>query len=572
MSKKKQNSQKSQPVPTVENIVPKAQHNIWRWLAGILLITLIAYAPVLSDLKEFTNWDDDGYITDQPLIKSLDGESVGKMFETSSVVMLNYHPLTMLSLAIDYQRAYDDSDNTLSVAPFAATNIILHLLNTALVFILLYRLSKKRIWAAALPALLFGIHPMHVESVAWLSERKDVLYCFFFLLSCIAYLRYLDKQKYSMLALSFLLFIAACLSKAMATPLPIVLLLIDYLEKRKFTAKVWLEKLPYFAVAIWVGYLTLGIQDKAIADAEYFNFAQRVMFASYGLFMYWVKLVAPLSLSAIYPYPAAGNGLPFIFYIAPFVAIALIVLPIYLARGNKERQRETIFGIGFYLAMILLVLQFLSVGQAIMADRYSYVAYIGPLFILGLYVHDWIQTPRYKNIALGIAGAFSLVCVLLTYQRIAVWNDSKTLWADVIDKYPYEIKQEGNNTTVVKRGVKTAYKNMGDYYASRQQFDSAYVYYNVLINAGTKDAEVWSNVGNIYAIKNNLQGAIEAYTKAIVLDASNFENYLKRGLMNLRLNNCAAVIPDMDKVIQLNPSFKDAQAIKQKCQELLSKQ
>lgn len=543
-----------------EKQVQQNKPKLLQWIAVILLATLIAYLPIFSGEKEFTNWDDDGYVTDQPLIKELNSENLNILFKPSTAVILNYHPLTMISLAIDYRRGYDEDTNTLSIAPFATTSIILHLLNTTLVFIFLYRLGRKRIWLAAIAALLFGIHPMHVESVAWISERKDLLYCFFFLLSCIAYMQYLDKKKFSMLGLSFILFSASCLSKAMAVPLPLVLLLIDYLEKRKFTGKVISEKLPYFIIALLVGYNTILIQATAIGELELFNLPQRLMFAAYGFCMYLVKLLVPVNLSAFYPYPdIALGGLPAFYHIAPLAAIAILVLPVMLlVRKNPERAREVIWGAGFYILTIALVLQFVSVGRALMADRYTYVSYIGPLFIAGVFLHDFIENPKYRNMVLGIAGLFAAICIILTYSRVQVWQNSKTLWSDVIEKYPYEFSGTGNNIKLEHPGVKTAYKNMGDYYAGQKMFDSAFIYYNILAQAGTTDAEVYSNIGNIYALQNNMPAALDAFSKSIAFDSANFETYLKRGVMYAKNGRHKEAIEDMSRVIRLKPDNEDA--------------
>lgn len=531
------------------------QPKLWQWLAGILVLTLICYLPLFSGQKEFTNWDDDGYVTAQPLITSLSSENIKANFKPSTGVMLNWHPLTMLSLAIDYQRGYDEETNTLSITPFATTNLILHLLNTVLVFFFLYLLSRKKLWVGLIGALLFGIHPMHVESVAWISERKDVLYCFFFLLSCLAYLRYLETNKMQWLIACFVAFVASCLSKAMAVPLPFVLLLTDYLHRRKITAKVVIEKVPFFLLALWIGYNAVGIQSKAIGGFEHFSALQRLLFASYGFLMYWVKLLLPVHLSALYPYPVANatESLPVLFYISPLIALAIIIVPFVLLK-KRGQEREAVWGIGTYAAMIALVLQFVAVGQAIMADRYTYVSYIGPFFIIGIFLNDLLENPRRKKIALGITAVYTLMCIAFSYQRVQVWDNSKLLWADVIEKYPYETDANGK----VKPGVKTAYKNLGEWYATRQMWDSAAIYYKVLEQAGTTDPQVWSNIGNIYAAQNDITKALNAYNKALLYDSVNYETYLKRGLMFARQGNNEQAIHDMDKVTALEPNFEQA--------------
>jgi len=559
MNKKKNPGLKITPPET------RPKPKIWAWITGIVLITLLAYTPVFSDLKEFTNWDDYAYVTDQPLIKNLDGETIGNLFKPSTTVMLNYHPLTMISLAWDYQQGFDDTNNTLSIAPFVRTNVVLHLLNTALVFLLLYRLSRKKIWAAALTALLFGIHPMHVESVAWISERKDVLYCFFFLVSSISYLQYIDTKKTWWLGLSFILFIASCLSKAMAVPLPLVLLLIDYLENRKINFKVLIEKLPFLIISIILGIIALQPQSQAMGGAADTPAFYRFLYGCYGFVMYWFKLIAPINLSAFYPYPALteSGGLPAIYYLMPVIALAIIATPFILIRRQKnERNQVILFGLLFFLAMTALVLQFVSVGPAIMADRYSYVSYIGPLFIAGILLQDLVENPKTRSIILGIVSAYCLLLAITTYNRIPVWQNSKTLWTDVIKKYPYEIEQVGKNKVIKRIGAKTAYKNLADWYAEHQQLDSAYHYYQVLILADTKDAEVWSDVGNIYAMKGQLTQALNAINKAISYAPKNTDNYIKRGLVHMQQGKTNDAIADLDIVLAADPSNAQAKDLR----------
>ena len=204
-NKNQKNQQTKQASKPVELSLKKNNNQLFI-IAGILLITFICFFPALNKTKEFTNWDDPVYVVNladkpvikvQPQIERLDGEHIKTMFNTNNDVSLNYHPLTMLSLAVNYKFA-KKVDNTPEPSPFGFvfTNILFHLLNTLLVFIFLYRLSGKKFWVGAISALLFGIHPMHVESVAWISERKDVLYCFFFLASCITYISvYRDKKN-----------------------------------------------------------------------------------------------------------------------------------------------------------------------------------------------------------------------------------------------------------------------------------------------------------------------------------------------------------------------------------------
>lgn len=168
---------------------------------------------------------------------------------------------------------------------------------------------------------------------------------------------------------------------------------------------------------------------------------------------------------------------------------------------------------------------------------------------------------------LGIVSAYCLLLAITTYNRIPVWQNSKTLWTDVIQKYPYDVEQVGNNTVIKKIGAKTAYKNLADWYAEHQLLDSAYRYYQVLILAGTKDAEVWSNAGNIYAMKGQLTEALNALNKAISLDPKNTDNYIKRGLVHMQLGKTDEAIADMDQALAADPSNAQAKDLRKKFME-----
>jgi tetratricopeptide (TPR) repeat protein len=521
-------------------------------MVAVLLLTYVCYSPALSDKKEFTNWDDPTYVTEQPIIKSTDGENIKKMFKPENHVSLNYHPITMLSLAYNYK--YSE----LKPHAYFFTNIIIHLLNTFLVFYFLYLLSGKRFMVGAIAAALFGLHPMHAESVAWISERKDVLYCFFFLLSCITHIKYLDTNKKLFLLYTFLFFVLSCLSKAMAVVLPVVLLLIDFYKSRKVSGTAIIEKIPFFLISVYFGYTATHIQSSgAIADFQVFTLAQRFMFASYGYLMYWIKLFFPFQLSAFYPYPTLNEsgGVGSIFYLAPILTFVLIVLPLwYTYKKNPNYFKLTFFGIGFFAVTVALVLQFISVGAAIMADRYSYLPYIGAAFIIAVLADDWMQ--RSKTLVLTILVGAGLVFSYLCFERVKVWNDNETLWTDVIEKFPYDIVQTGNVVQVKTAGVETAHKNRGNYYADKGLLDKAYADYEILVRAQTKDAGVYSNMGNLHGLKKEFTKALDAYSKAINLKPEGVESYLNRGITYSMMQQYDKAIADYSAAIKINPTIE----------------
>lgn len=499
--------------------------NKWVWLALILTITFVSFYPSLK--CQFTNWDDNVYIEENNLIKSLSLKNIKNIFSPSNPVSLNYHPLTILSLAIDYH--YSKLDAVL----YHKTNLLLHLMNVLLVFFFIYQLSGNlpdsllrretnnagKLEVAVIVALLFGIHPMRVESVTWIAERKDVLYTFFFLSALLSYLKYTQTGKWTHYALTLVLFICSVLSKAVAVVLPVVLLLIDLYQGRKINLKSLLPKLPFFAFSLILGFIAYSIQSKeSIAAFNTFTIFQRIMFACYGFIMYIVKLFLPVNLSAYYPYPftdASGN-VPVYFMIMPFIVLII-------ASGvawSLKKTKIIAFGFAFYFITAALVLQFISVGQVIMADRYSYVPYLGLFFIIGegyRYVKSkndrrWkLWNKVFFAVLAGSAALFSY----LTYERTKVWQNSETLWTDVISKYPY---------------VETAYENRGNYYAHLNKLDDALKDYETLLKMKTKNQKIYSNLGNIYGLRKEFDKSLNAYSQAIAMQADNPEAHLNRAI------------------------------------------
>src|SRR2546426_1352573 len=292
------------------------------WLGAVVFVTFAVYVPSLDN--DFTNWDDTQYVLDNHLLAHPSFKAV-----LTTPVGGNYHPLTIWSLALNYRLS------GLNPASYHWLSLLLHLANTALVFLFIRRLSGGRLWTSVATSLFFGIHPMHVESVAWIAERKDVLYAFFYLVSLIAYLRYLDARKWGWLMASLLALILSAASKPAAVVLPLTLLAIDYYRGRALTLRVVLEKVPFFAVSLVGGLLTLQAQHTvgAMAYAHVWNPFQKLLFASYGTVMYIVKLFVPVSLSAIYPYPSLPvKRLGSEVYYALVAVAALLPTVLYLCR------------------------------------------------------------------------------------------------------------------------------------------------------------------------------------------------------------------------------------------------
>lgn len=514
------------------------------WLAGILALTFVVYLPSLDN--DFTNWDDNYYVTEYPLVR----EPTPMRLLTTPVAG-NYHPLTMWSLALNYQFA------GLDAAAYHWTSLLIHVANTALVFFFVRRLSRGRRWTPLVTAVLFGIHPMHVESVAWVAERKDVLYAFFYLLGLILYLRYVDgpgqaasgraRRSRVWLIATLVAFVLSAASKPAAVVFPLTLLALDWFRNRRLTKDVLLEKAPFFAVSLITGILTLQVQQSSGAITEHWNMFQKVMFAAYGSVMYVVKLFVPTGLSAVYPYPALPPA-----SIGPEFTLALVAALI-LFPGLVllfRRNRVVLFGLAFYFINILLVLQFFTIGGATMADRYTYIPYVG-LFVALAW---WLDEPRERlTRRFPVKAVLATILILLipvsayaTWKRCDVWQNSETLWNDTIAKYPHRIPD--------------AYNNRGYHYSATGRFAEAVADFDQAIALNANNAKVWLNKANALASLRRYPEALVALNRSIAVKDNNADAWNNRGALKLEMGDPAGTIADCTRAIALNPNQRDAYA------------
>lgn len=479
------------------------------WLAGILLATGIAFSGGFD--HEFTNWDDNVYVRDNPLVRGADAPNIGKIFSSDAQVAGNYHPVTMLSLAINHKVS------EMNFGAYYGTNLLFHLLNTVLVFLFVYILLDKKAIPALITAFFFGVHPMHVESVAWIAERKDVLYTFFFFLSLLSYLRMRVGRGKLWYGLCFAFFTLSILSKPAAVVLPVILLLIDYFQKRAIDAKVLLEKVPFFILSIIIGLMILDIQKSVGAlPAHDYGMGSKIFIGGYAFVTYIAMLFVPIKLSAFHAYPP--DSLPILYKLAPVLAIAIVGGAIWYTK----KSRLPLFGVGFFLITIALVLQVLSVGDTVISERYTYVPYVGLLLLLGMGV-DWLlNQPWAKGGAkYGIIGAVIALGALSlygTYDRVGKWENSGTLFSDAIDKYPYAAKP---------------YISRGQYLSATDQ-DAALEDYNSAL-AIEEQYTAYNNRGDILLKKGQNAKAKSDFLRAIQMRKGFAQGYVNLGLAYLNL-------------------------------------
>lgn len=569
--------------------------NVLLLLGAILLLTFVSFYPSLD--ADFTNWDDQDYVTESPYVVNLNGESIKTMF--SEEIASNYHPLTILSLAFNYQISKLDAGS------YHWINLILHLLNVVLVFYFVYLLFDRKIAGALLTAFLFAIHPMHVESVAWIAERKDVLYTFFFVAALITYLKYITRPKISFYIFTLLLFILSCLSKPTAVMLPVILLLADWYKNRTWTTKVFVEKIPFFALSLLFGIITIMVQkDTAVivGEADTHSLFERLIFACYGVFMYIYYFFVPINLSAFHPYPKA---LSLMHYMSPAVVLGLGGLMWWSLRKTKV----VAFGLLFYGAMIALTLQFVQVGNAIISDRYTYVAYIGLFLIFGWLFDHFLNKKNtingQKYAVFGSIGLVGLLFCIMTYQRCNVWKNSGNLWTDVLQNYPdsyiahnqlgnYLIEEKKydkalehltqavdlnsnyykarisrgklyrrmkkypesladyNKAIEIEGNRSEAYNNRGNIFFETQQYEQALADYKKVMELNPTDPKSYGNTGAIYAQQKKFPAALEALGKAIAMDAGYQDAFMNRGTVYAQMGEAERAIADFNVYLQRN--------------------
>jgi len=506
-------------------------HKIILSLCLILAIPSISLFPSLKN--DFINWDDQQYVTENKMIMEWSWRSIETIFD--SIYMGHYHPLTLLSYALEYR--------FFKLNPFAyhLTNLILHLMNGLLVFWLMMML-KGGVLTSLVVSLLFGIHPLHVESVAWISERKDLLCSFFFLGSLIVYLTYLKTRRMRAYFLSLFLFFLSLLSKSMAVTLPLVLVLCDYRLDRKFDRKSLIEKIPFLVMAFIFGIIaSFALRSSGMVDPKSsLSFFKNIFIMSEVLTSYFSKLILPIKLSCLYP-PIQGIGGVWL-YVSLTTIIGFLIAGILLGRYNKTIT----FGTLFFFITILPVLP-----VKIMADRYIYIPSIGIFFIAaeGFY---WLYRSKLEPIKIvkpilailliGILGTFSF----LTWERCQVWRDSLSLWNNVLKNYP--------DTPI-------AYNNRGEAYFRKGDYDRAIFDYDqaLSIDPNYKTAYyLYENRGTAYLMKGDYERAIADYHQALRINPNDANAYYNRGTAYFNKGDFEEAISDFNKALEINPGYAEA--------------
>lgn len=501
----------------------------WLYGIGIVLVIFLTFAPCLAN--DFTNWDDQEMVTGNPHITDLSPAGIMRIFLQPHSGP--YVPLTILSYAVEFKFFH------LNPFFFHLTNILLHAANTLLVFLLMRSLIKN-IWAAALIALLFGVHPLRVESVAWVTERKDVLSGFFYLATLLLFIKFrLQSHRIGWFMISGC-YLLSGMAKPMAFSLPFVLLLIDYFFDGRIHRRTFWLVLMLLIISLPLIAINIRTQIQQ-TDTPPFHLLRNFLLGSRNLIWYAMKILAPIRLSPFYPYPANfAQTIPISFYFAP-VILAIAAVLCYLTR---QRTRVLIFGGLFFFFTALPISQYLPIsGPAMTADRYTYLPSLGILFCVGAALLGLEKQMRRQYLQYALPAIAALIIFLLAVQSrrlCRIWQNSLTLWNEVLRHYP------DHSLGLNNRG--RAYSRLGHYLLAIRDYDRA-------IKVDPRYELPYYNRAVAYDKLQKYDQALADFEQALKLKPNLAIAYESRGATFNHLGRYQQAIADLNRAIQLEPSM-----------------
>jgi tetratricopeptide (TPR) repeat protein len=505
------------------SVIPKPSE---RWpVAGLcLLLAAMTFGVFGQTLHhQFVNFDDDVYVYDNPMVAP-GLTHKGLVWAFTSVYAANWHPLTWLSHMLDCQ-LYG-----LRPGGHHLTNVLLHAATVIALFLVLRQMTGA-LWRSAFVAAVFAIHPLRVESVAWVAERKDVLSGLFFMLTIGAYVRYARRPwSWWRYGLVVLLFAMGLMCKPMLVTLPLVLLLLDYwplqrMETGKFSGLV-VEKLPLLALSAAACVATVLAQQESIQSLKSFSLPLRLGNALVAYMVYLGQMVYPAGLAAFYPYP--HNGLP------PWeVALAATLLIALSAFVFWRRRREPwlLMGWLWYLVMLLPVVGLIQAGRQAHADRYTYLPQIGICMGVTWMVAQW----RVNRAALGTLMAGTLgVLMFCAWKQTAYWQDSEALW---------------RHTLACTTDNDMAHNNLGIVFYQKGQLDDAITQYQTAAEITPDYESAHFNLAKALFQKGRVQESIAQFQASLQINPDDMQ--VMDGLAWLLATSRQASLRDGDKAVQL---------------------
>ncbi len=541
----------------------------------LAVAALALYNPV--NRHPFVNYDDDRYVTENPHVRQgLTAETV--RWALTSTEQANWHPLTWMSHALDCTLF------RLNPAGHHFTSILLHAINAALLFLLLMW-ATGRLGPSLFVAALFALHPINVESVAWIAERKNVLCTFFFFLTLWAYGWYTRRPSWQRYLVVVAGFAAGLASKPMVITLPFVLLLLDYWpldrvrgegDKGRPATLPWtrlvLEKLPLLALSAGSAVITVQAQQAggSIRTTVEFSLGVRVANAIYAYAMYLWKMVWPARLAPLYPHPgdtlATGRV---------FVA-ALVLFAITVAVWRLRRRRYWLVGWLWFLGTLVPVIGLVQVGEAAMADRYAYIPLIGIFVMIAFGIADWTQQRNFGYGPAVPAAAVLLVLVLVTNRQIGYWQSNYDLWSHTLAVTENNFVAEDNVGGALiledKEGEAHPHfeaaarinprdpmsqSNLGTYYQNHGQMREAITHYEAAVDL-TSDpgmlALTYANLGAAHLAVKEEDQARKSFEQSLQYNPNQFNAWLGLGLLAEKQEKTQEAITDLSQSVAAQPT------------------
>jgi len=551
-----------------------------RLILGLCLLLIAGVAAVYVRVGgfDFVDYDDPFYVPRNPqVLAGLTWDGVKWAFATMHAG--NWIPLVWLSLMLDR------SVLGVGAGGFHLTNVALHIANTVLLFWVLKRYSKA-IWASFFVAALFGLHPLHVESVAWVTERKDVLSMLFWMLTMLAYVRYVERRTAGRYITVCVVFALGLMSKSMLVTLPLVLLLMDYWplkrlwpeeEKNGFAVgRLLFEKLPLVIMSVLVCVITVIAQKSggAVATISIVPFSQRIGNALISYCQYLIKMFWSVDLAVFYPYPV--NPIAGWKVVAAFVALLAITIVVILLK----RRRYLLVGWLWYLGTLVPVIGIVQVGAQAMADRYTYIPLTGIFIMLAWLAGDIVAQWRHKKLIVGVVGSAILGALgILALRQVSCWRDTAALFERCAAVTP--------DNVVVHRYLGLGFAKNGDIESALREFkatlrfeptdtrtfynigvmltllgrtDEAIEYYNRVLELKPGDADTCGALASIRISRREFDRAIELYRQGLNRNPGDGGLHEGLGLLLLRMGRADEAIAEYKQALKINPASKDAQA------------
>jgi len=527
---------------------------------ALAILTLITFWS-LKDCR-FINLDDNVYVYENAYVQSgLNGKSIGQAFASSELMEKSGHwcPLTWLSLMLDYQIF------GLNPTGYHLVNLLFHILNTILLFLILHRMTKT-LWSSAFVACLFAIHPLHVESVAWITERKDVLSTFFWMLTMGAYSYYVENRGLRRYVLVLLFFVLGLMAKSMLVTLPFVLLLLDYWPLQRFQeikpdlkvqteevnkpadpeykwsliyTPLW-EKVPLFVLAILSSIVTYIAAQKvgAVQSIEASSLGVRIGNALISYITYIGKMIWPSNLAVFYPYPKLLVSWQVLGSVLLLIAITLVVI------WRTKRFPYLVTGWLWYIGTLAPVIGIVRVGVLNMADRYTYIPLIGLFIIVAWCVPDLLKKWNYrKEILLALSALIILCLSIKTWTQVGYWQNS-------INLFNYALKVTKDNYLV--------HNNLGLVLFNEGKTEEAIYHYNMAIRIKTDFMLAYFNRGIANFKLGQYQRAIEDFNKAASIIPTYADTYYNKGVTYTYLGQHQLAIENYNAAIRLKPDYATA--------------